>query len=95
MGQLKIVPYQLIKDLSCSNFIKLKADHFMSLDQTKKIQPSQANQTIETISPVVNQTKLASETSNTPILPEEIGGFNGPEPTRYGDWEKNGRCVDF
>lgn len=27
--------------------------------------------------------------------PREIGGREGPEPTRYGDWEKNGRCVDF
>jgi hypothetical protein len=27
--------------------------------------------------------------------PEEIGGRDGPEPTRYGDWEKNGRCIDF
>lgn len=26
---------------------------------------------------------------------DEIGGVNGPEPTRFGDWEKNGRCVDF
>lgn len=25
----------------------------------------------------------------------EIGGRDGPDPTRYGDWEKNGRCVDF
>ncbi|KAH6780061.1 succinate dehydrogenase assembly factor [Perilla frutescens var. hirtella] len=25
----------------------------------------------------------------------EIGGPRGPEPTRYGDWEKNGRCSDF
>jgi hypothetical protein len=28
-------------------------------------------------------------------LPPEIGGRDGPEPTRYGDWEKNGRCIDF
>lgn len=27
--------------------------------------------------------------------PKEIGGPKGPEPTRYGDWEKNGRCIDF
>jgi len=27
--------------------------------------------------------------------PREIGGPGGPEPTRYGDWEINGRCVDF
>lgn len=25
----------------------------------------------------------------------EIGGPRGPEPTRYGDWERNGRCSDF
>lgn len=27
--------------------------------------------------------------------PEEVGGRDGPDPTRYGDWEKNGRCIDF
>jgi hypothetical protein len=27
--------------------------------------------------------------------PREIGGPKGPEPTRYGDWEHNGRCSDF
>ena len=27
--------------------------------------------------------------------PAEVGGRDGPEPTRYGDWEKNGRCIDF
>ena len=25
----------------------------------------------------------------------EIGGPEGPEPTRYGDWERKGRCIDF
>lgn len=26
----------------------------------------------------------------------EVGGrASGPDPTRYGDWEKNGRCIDF
>lgn len=25
----------------------------------------------------------------------EQGGPKGPEPTRYGDWEKDGKCVDF
>ncbi len=27
--------------------------------------------------------------------PKEIGGPKGPEPTRYGDWERKGRCSDF
>jgi hypothetical protein len=30
-----------------------------------------------------------------PGKPKEVGGPKGPEPTRYGDWERNGRCVDF
>ena len=30
---------------------------------------------------------------NTP--PEEVGGSDKPEPTRYGDWEIGGKCVDF
>jgi hypothetical protein len=30
-----------------------------------------------------------------PKRPREIGGPTGPEPTRYGDWEFNGRCTDF
>lgn len=28
-------------------------------------------------------------------MPPEIGGPEGPEPTRYGDWERKGRCIDF
>ena len=28
-------------------------------------------------------------------MPREINGPKGPEPTRYGDWEKKGRCSDF
>ena len=28
-------------------------------------------------------------------VPVEIGGRKGPDPTRFGDWEKNGRCIDF
>jgi hypothetical protein len=27
--------------------------------------------------------------------PIEIGGREGPEPTRFGDWELRGRCIDF
>lgn len=28
-------------------------------------------------------------------MPKEAGGPKGPEPTRYGDWEKNGIASDF
>jgi len=45
-----------------------------------------------------------SPTDGTPVqkksepsasVPAEIGGRGGLDPTRYGDWEKNGRCIDF
>jgi hypothetical protein len=26
---------------------------------------------------------------------KEIGGRDGPDPTRFGDWEIKGRCIDF
>jgi homeobox protein ESX1 len=34
----------------------------------------------------------AAPVDNRPV---EIGGPTGPEPTRYGDWERNGRVSDF
>lgn len=40
-----------------------------------------------------NEGKPAEQ--NTAEMPEEIGGRKGPEPTRYGDWEKGGICTDF
>lgn len=36
--------------------------------------------------------RAAEEQAN---LPTEEGGRNGPEPTRFGDWELKGRAVDF
>jgi hypothetical protein len=35
------------------------------------------------------------EPEKPPARPKEIGGREGPDPTRYGDWEKAGRCIDF
>ena len=36
----------------------------------------------------------ASETGSLDTAIER-GGPKGPEPTRFGDWENNGRCTDF
>lgn len=33
--------------------------------------------------------------AKTDPLPIELGGRDGPEPVRYGDWEKKGLAVDF
>ncbi len=41
----------------------------------------------------------AADSGQPPVSPAprapEYGGREGPDPTRYGDWEKNGRCIDF
>ena len=44
--------------------------------------PSNVDNNVEQVSDVTDREK-------------EIGGRDGPDPTRYGDWEKNGRCIDF
>ena len=36
-----------------------------------------------------------SENAESRLKPRELGGPSGPEPTRYGDWERKGRCIDF
>lgn len=53
---------------------------------------------IERDSECLPQSTQDSKESGGKINPPgegEIGGVGGPEPTRYGDWEKNGRCIDF
>ncbi|GAB1596241.1 DUF1674 domain-containing protein [Lysobacter claricitrinus] len=46
------------------------------------------------------ETPESPDSSPLPATPaperaREVGGRPGPEPTRYGDWEKDGRCIDF
>ena len=54
---------------------------------------------------IQEEKEQGKKASGEAILPEppilnpesskESGGPKGPEPTRYGDWEINGKCVDF
>ena len=39
--------------------------------------------------------EVGGKNNATEPQPKEIGGRQGPDPTRYGDWEKGGRCIDF
>ena len=50
------------------------------------------------LTPVAAALKPAPPPAATPPqveMPAETGGPKGPEPTRYGDWERKGRCSDF
>jgi hypothetical protein len=51
------------------------------LDDREKAKPARESQ--------------AADSLEVPEPVPEIGGPKGPEPTRYGDWERAGRCIDF
>ena len=42
-----------------------------------------------------DQSERLAATPTTPPSRREVGGREGPEPTRFGDWELRGRCIDF
>ena len=42
-----------------------------------------------------DQNPQPAPTAGTQTPAKETGGPKGPEPTRYGDWERKGKCVDF
>ncbi len=44
---------------------------------------------------VSKKDSVKKDKKTAPEPTKEINGRPGPEPTRYGDWEKNGRCIDF
>jgi hypothetical protein len=43
----------------------------------------------------LEEAAIRRKATRAPQAPAEIGGPSGPEPTRYGDWERKGRAVDF
>jgi hypothetical protein len=44
--------------------------------------------------PAANGNDALPQPKTIPVT-KEVNGPKGPEPTRYGDWERNGRCIDF
>ncbi|MEM8653263.1 MAG: DUF1674 domain-containing protein [Pseudomonadota bacterium] len=59
----------------------------MSDDQTKDLPPAARRALAE-----AEERRKASKALK---LPTELGGRDGPEPVRYGDWEKKGLAIDF
>ena len=58
------------------------------INEPSKVSPVQSESTEDAS---LQEAKIENKSS----LPIEIGGPKGLEPTRYGDWEKAGRCTDF
>lgn len=55
---------------------------------SKNLRNDQADQTEDGAIPFAEKLK-------TDGVVLELNGRKGPEPTRFGDWEKKGKCVDF
>ena len=62
-------------------------------DKKAGIPTENTNTAPATTTNAVKGEKRATPARTTPV--KEIGGREGPEPTRYGDWEKNGIISDF
>lgn len=54
---------------------------------------------LATPAPQAPQPSTTDNAENSPAQADdtvsELGGPKGPEPTRFGDWERGGRCSDF
>ncbi|KAF8413320.1 hypothetical protein HHK36_001298 [Tetracentron sinense] len=59
--------------------------------------PSGSEEKLENPDGSVNEEGEEEDDEDSDVNKEtgEIGGPRGPEPTRYGDWERGGRCSDF
>jgi len=60
----------------------------MTSDKTNKELPPAARRALQE----ATARRAAKKNSEAP---KELGGPKGQEPTRYGDWERSGRAVDF
>lgn len=59
-----------------------------------RVEPDGDRPTSEDVEPVSNERPARRGKPDEP-RPREVGGPAGPEPTRFGDWERRGRCIDF
>ena len=59
--------------------------------QDKKLTPEAARALME----AAERRKARAAAGEEVDPPAETGGPGGPEPTRYNDWERKGRAIDF
>ena len=66
----------------------------MDEDKTApKALPAAAQRALEEAA--ARRAEKAKKDAHTADDPKELGGPKGEEPTRFGDWERGGRAVDF
>jgi len=70
-----------------------KAKESKAVEQPRKDLPEAAKRALAEAAE--RRRKAEEAAAATAKRPKEIGGRTGPEPTRYGDWEKKGIISDF
>jgi hypothetical protein len=92
LGQLALQKFDGVCSAYCDQFVQLATYLWHTSRMVEDShKPIDSNDSAATSKPDDN---VEQDSDVTP--PEkEIGGRDGPDPTRYGDWEKNGRCIDF
>ena len=67
------------------------------VDDSKTVETLEENDTgdLDTKPNTGQNAEPNTGTTKKALAEKEIGGPKGLEPTRYGDWERNGRCYDF
>jgi hypothetical protein len=66
-----------------------------SMEKQQNTQTEQVHSGTETAAADVLETAVVPGIEPAIKTSGEVGGPQGLEPTRYGDWEKQGRCIDF
>ena len=62
----------------------------------RALEPEKDQMMPRSLAAVIGKTvEAAPADAETTPFQAETGGPKGPEPTRYGDWERKGRCIDF
>jgi len=64
-------------------------------DETDAIANSPKTDAVVQSDTAAHELSYVADVPGKPAGGKETGGPEGPEPTRYGDWERKGRCIDF
>jgi hypothetical protein len=76
------------------NEAKVIVEENTKLNEVKELPKEDIVMKLDNLELIKDPAKKADEKCK--IMPTEYGyKYNGPEPTRYGDWDIKGKCVDF
>ncbi|KAJ1150762.1 hypothetical protein NDU88_003551 [Pleurodeles waltl] len=75
----------------------LQMANYSSEEKSKKPlkKPKTPQGRLDDEQPITEKDPLQGFPDGINPITKERGGPKGPEPTRYGDWERKGRCIDF